>query len=873
MNILNSLTWRSLKLNRRRTIVTIIGIILSAAMICATITIAVSFQDLFVRRAKQTDGDFHATFYRVAPEQVKYLTEHAYTEKAMLSRTAGFALFEESTSEERPYFLLKEYDHTALRHMPISLTEGHYPEKAGEILLSEEAIKKGGKAYRIGDTITLDLGERLDPEGKPLPEESPHDDTEQFVTSSTRAYTITGFIAKPHFEHFSSAPGFTAVSFLEPPASGAAEAVNVSILGKKPRQLYDRVPEMAEAAGNVEYVYNNELLKFLGISKNEQAIAALNTVAGIIILLIIVGSVTVIYNAFAISVSERKKQFGLLASTGATPGQIRRSVFFEGLILGLIGIPLGVLSGIGGIGVTLSAVNRLAGELMFGAEGLALRAVISPGMVPLTAAFVALIIFISAYLPSNRAAAISPIEAIRQSADIKISGKTVKTSPLTRRIFGLEGELALKNLKRNRRRYRTTVFSLFISIVLFISFSTFINYALTGGGMYYQELNFDFSVMVDSLTPEEQTDLGAQVAALDGVERCTAQRTILTDAWLPPESFSTYFQKTFIDNERLPADEAGRYHLYFHLTALGEKEFETFIEEEGLEMKIFQDTNNPRAILINNSRTYEEKLTEYKPLRAATGDRLELSGMIDQEEGQETAAPTITVELGAVTGSLPLGLQHADLGWVDLLVSDTLFEATRLLIEEQGGITSYASGGSLQLYLITDGSTDLGEQLRTICEQYTEGLYIQDVKAIQREMKQTTTAVSIFLYGFITLITLIGVTNIFNTISTNVALRRREFAMLKSVGLTPGGFNKMINYESIFYGLKALLYGLPVSILITLGLYNGFGNVFGFAFFLPVKEILICIAGVFVIVFITMLHAGSKLKHDNIIDALKEENL
>ncbi len=873
MNILNSLTWRSLKLNRRRTIVTIIGIILSAAMICATITIAVSFQDYFIRRARQTDGDFHATFYRVAPEQVKYLTEHIYTEKAMLSRNAGFALFEESTSAERPYFLLKEYDHTALRHMPISLTAGRYPEKAGEILLSEEAIRKGGQAYRIGDTITLDLGERLDPEGMPLPEGSPYDDPEQFATTSTRTYTITGFIAKPHFEHFSSAPGFTAVSFLERPASGAAEAVNVSILGKKPRQLYDQIPAMAEAAGNVEYVYNNELLKFLGISKNERAINALNTVAGIIILLIIVGSVTVIYNAFAISVSERKKQFGLLASTGATPGQIRRSVFFEGLILGLIGIPLGVLSGIGGIGVTLSAVNQLLGEFIYGSD-LVLRAVISPGMVPLTAAFVALIIFISAYLPSNRAAAISPIEAIRQSADIKISGKTVKTSPLTRRIFGLEGELALKNLKRHRRRYRTTVFSLFISIVLFVSFSTFINYALTGGGMYYQEFNFDFSVMVDSLTSEKQTDLGAQVAALDGVERCTIQRTILTDAWLPPESFSTYFQKNFIDEDRLPADEEGRYHLYFHLTALGEKEFETFAEKEGLEVKLFQDRANPRAILINNSRTHDERLTEYKPLRAAKGDRLELSGMIDQGEEQETAAPTITMELGAVTENLPLGIQPADLGWVDLLVSDTLFEATRSLIEEQGGITSYASGDTLQLFLITDESADLGEQLRTICEQYTDDrLYIQDVKAIQREMKQTSTAVSIFLYGFITLITLIGVTNIFNTISTNVALRRREFAMLKSVGLTPGGFNKMINYESIFYGLKALLYGLPVSILISLGLYNGFGNVFGFAFFLPIKEILICIAGVFVIVFITMLHAGSKLKHDNIIDALKEENL
>ena len=872
MNILNSLTRRSLKLNRKRTIVTIIGIILSTAMICATITIAVSFQDLFIRRAKQTDGDFHATFYRVAPKEVKYLTEHLYTEKAMLSRNLGFAPFEQSTNDNRPYFLIKEYDAAALRHMPIELSKGRYPEKDGEILLSEEAIKSGGKNYHIGDQLTLTLGARLDPEGEELPEETPFDESEQFAAATAKTYTITGFIAKPHFEYFTSAPGFTAVSFLEPPASGAAEPVNVSILGKKPRQIYDQVPEMAEGAGGVEYGYNNEHLKYLGISKNERAIAALNTVAGIVILLIIVGSVTVIYNAFAISVSERKKQFGLLAGIGATPGQIRRSVFFEGLILGTIGIPLGLLSGIGGIGVTLSVVNRLASDSMFG-EGLALRTVISPAMIPATVAFVALIIFISAYLPANRAAAISPIEAIRQSADVKFSGKTVKTSRLTRRLFGIEGELALKNLKRHRRRYRTTVFSLFISIVLFVSFSTFINYALTGGGMYYQELGFDFSVMVDSLTPEEQKDLSRRVAALDGVERYAAQRTIVTDTWLPRERFSTYFQKSFIDEDRLPADEEGRYHLYVHLTALGESEFRAFVAEEGLDLKAFEDMVNPRAILINNSRAYEEKITEYKPLQAAKGDRFELAGAVDREEERDPP-PTISMELGAVTENLPLGVQHADVGWVDLVISDALFDATQSLLMEQGGKPDYAEGGSLQLYLVTDGSTELAEQLQTTCEQYTAGhLYIQDVKAIQREMKQTNTVISIFLYGFITLITLIGVTNIFNTISTNVALRRREFAMLKSVGLTPHGFNRMINYESIFYGLHALLYGLPVSILITLGMYNGFGNVLGFAFFLPVKEIFICIAGVFVIVFMTMLHAGSKLKRDNIIDALKEENL
>ena len=865
MNILNVLTRRSLRLNRKRTIVTIIGIILSAAMICATISIAVSFQDLFVQRAKQTDGNFHATFRGVSLEQSKYITENAYTKTAMFSRNLGFALFSQSTNEYRPYFLIKEYDAVALGHMPIQLTEGRYPEKTGEILLSEEAIQHGGQAYRIGETIAFELGERYDPEGETLAADAPLCENEQFTATSTRAYTITGYIARPHFENFTSAPGYTLVAYLDPATLGEGELVNISIVGKKPQQIHDRVPEMAAAAGDPEYSYNRELLQYLGITKNEKAVAMLYSVAGIVILLIAVGSVTVIYNAFAISVSERKKQFGLLAGAGATPGQIRRSVFSEGAFLGLIGIPLGLLSGIGGIGVTLSIVNRLMPGLLFEQDVL-LGLVISPSLIPLTVLFVGLIILISAYLPAKRAAATSPIEAIRQSADIKIKGKTVKTSRLTRFLFGIEGELALKNLKRNRRRYRTTVFSLFISIVLFVSFSTFVNYVFTGAGLYYEEINFDMVVMAMDLLPEEQRELSEQIASLEGVERCSMVRERPMDTWLGVNRFSPYFQKNFLDENRLPADETGHYRYYFHLLALGEEEFNNYVAENGFNTAMFVDSTRFKGILINKTMTQEERRAEFAPLQLKAGDKLTLEKLVYDEGGTKAA---LTMEIGAVTDGYPMGVQPSDVGYSYLLLSEESFEAAGALLRDEDDACS-----TLQLFLTTAESAGVAERINMICGDYARGhVYINDIRATQQEMNRTKAVLSIFLYGFITLITLIGVTNIFNTISTNVALRRREFAMLKSVGLTPKGFNRMINYESIFYGMKALLYGLPVSALIALWLHHGFGNMLVFTFFLPWKEILICIAGVFVIVFMTMLHAGSRLKRDNIIDALKEENL
>jgi putative ABC transport system permease protein len=132
---------------------------------------------------------------------------------------------------------------------------------------------------------------------------------------------------------------------------------------------------------------------------------------------------------------------------------------------------------------------------------------------------------------------------------------------------------------------------------------------------------------------------------------------------------------------------------------------------------------------------------------------------------------------------------------------------------------------------------------------------------------------SVFTYGFIVLITAICMANIFNTISTSIALRKREFAMLKSVGMTPKGFSKMLNYESLFYGVKSLLYGLPLSIVIMYLIYNSVGYTFSYSFTLPWSSILFVIGAVFVMVISAMLYSSSKIKQDSIIDALKQENI
>lgn len=869
MNIMNSLTLRSLKLNRKRTVVTIVGIILSGALICGVATIAASFQDLFVQMAIETDGNYHATFYDVSNENSAYITENPYTAAFMLSRDAGYALLEESYNGEKPYLFVKEYDDTAFTNMPVKLTEGRFPEKRGEMVISEALSKSDEEAYCIGKTVSLTTGRRFDRDGVNLSQHHPYSEDEVFEPLARRTYTITGIIAKPRFEPF-HAPGHTVIAYLEHSNLAAAEAVNISILGQNPRAIYDRAPEMALSAGAGHISYNNEILRWLGASQNNAYYNLLWSVALIVILLVVAGSVAVIYNAFAISVSERKKQFGMLSSVGSTPRQIRKTVFFEGVILGLIGMPGGILAGIAGMGVTLAVVNRLMVIGSAYSDTVALRLVVSPLTILATVFFLALVIFLSAYIPAKKAAHISPIDAIRSGTDISLESKRLKTSRITRQFFGIEGELALKNLKRNRRRYRATVFSLFISIVLYVSFSSFITYSTRSSDIYHGEDSFDLAVYIYDLTTEELKEFYDRISALEHVDRCAWVRTLAANAGnLDRSHFGSYIRKHYIDQGIFTQNEEGGYTATFIITTPGDQEFAAYAEENGLDPRAFLDTVNYKGILVNINTVQENgRYIEYEPVNIKKGEILQLSVRLP---GGETAIAGLEMEISAVTGSYPLGvpttIPYRGFNVVVIVVSEPVFEKIISSLDENiPGHNVFSP-----LYIQSGNPSELAGEIRYLAPN--ESLYLDDTSLTAESMRRTRLVVSIFLYGFVILITLIGVTNIFNTISTNVALRRREFAMFKSVGLTPRGFNKMINYESIFYGLKALLYGLPAGILVSIWLYNSFGHAFQFAFTLPWTEIAVCSVAVLAIVSATMLHASARLKNENIIDALKEENL
>lgn len=218
-------------------------------------------------------------------------------------------------------------------------------------------------------------------------------------------------------------------------------------------------------------------------------------------------------------------------------------------------------------------------------------------------------------------------------------------------------------------------------------------------------------------------------------------------------------------------------------------------------------------------------------------------------------------EIAKVTDKMPFGVSNSD-------------NPTLIAVTTSNGMQNLSNEIYTHMYFTAKDEGALEDELKEI-EKANTGLsiHIENVKQQIQSQRNLKLIINIFLYGFIVLISSIGIANIFNTISTNINLRKREFAMLKSIGMTEKGFKKMLDLECIFYGTKALLLGLPIGILICYLINQGFGNLVEFAFSLPWASIIISIISVYLVVFITMLYSSSKMKKENIIDTLRDENI
>jgi putative ABC transport system permease protein len=863
MNIVNKLTLRQLMLNKKRTLVTLIGTIISAAMITAVATLGLSFIDIMIRECIHANGEWHAKFLDVKQEQLEKVQSDSRIRTSILGRDLGYSYLEGSENNNKPYLYVMEYDKAGLTNFPIDIIEGRQPENSKELVISEAVITNARVNYKLGDIIKLSIGDRVattETTSQKLGQIESliwNEDTvaESLTEKLAKEYTIVGIIKSPDWE-YTWAPGYTVISYLDQSALTPSEQFDVSVIfDKVNNKLFDNAKEILP---DNAIEYNNELLRYMGVVADNSVRKMLYTLSAIIMIIIVIGSVALIYNAFAISVAERSRYLGMLASVGATKRQKRNSVFFEGAVIGLISIPIGIASGYLGLGITYIFINPLIKGALGVTSGFQLK--VYPTSLVASLVISALTILISTYIPARKASRITAIDAIRQSTEVKIKKRQVKTSRLTRALFGIEGDLGLKNLKRNRGRYKATIFSLVISMMLFLVVTQFTQMIRQSYTMTQDGINFDITARVNG-TLQEKNDVVSKITSLDYIEEYSRLDYFDASTWLGAEEVADYLKS---DEEVGSKEETYNYQII--VNALEEEALKEYTKKIGVDYGLFSETEIPAAIVIDQV-TFKD----------AAVDKYVLTKVVKTEVGKEydlyLPSENDEIELGKVkvagtTDQLPMGIMSSGGGTAfHIIVSKQAFDA---MIDQGGDIAQEAQNTSV--FFNSSKPIKLQEAIEKVQEGVgVSKLSLYNLYLYRQREEQMMILINVFTYAFLILITAICIANIINTISTSIALRKREFAMLKSVGITPKSFRRMLNYESIFYGLKALIYGLPISLAVIYLIYDVLMDSFEFAFMLPLTSISIVIISVFLIVGIAMLYSSHKVRKENIIDALRQE--
>lgn len=875
MNLYTSLTLRYLKENKKRTIVTIIGIILSTALICGIGNIYESFMDYQIRKTIENDGDFHATFYDIKKDDLDYITKSAGLTKSGLSNNLGYAKI---SPDKENLMQVKAYDKTTFDGYQIKLKEGKLPTNNKEIVLSENIVSKIDK--KIGDTITLDIGKRVDENGEEI--SGWQSENETLKDTKSESFKIVGIINKPGFEYEGGI--LTGITYLDINNQPANDSFNVSIAVKKPKEVYtiasqisknlglksgtkeEGNEESAEENSSMHYSsdtdefyeslsFNEHLLRLQGASAYANINDSMTSIIALVTTLVIVCTIATVYNSFSISISERKKQFGILNSIGATKSQVMKLVFIEGILVSIVAIPIGLISGTIAIDLVFKVIQAFF-KTSFIAD-MNLRVVYNPAIMILSTVIVLITILISALLPAISAAKTSPLEAIKNSGNYKL-GK-IKDSKLVRLLFKTEGVLAYKNLRRNKKKFRTTLFSLIISIVIFISFSGFMTLFLKANTVHMGQINHDIYMYKNGSS--EDIKIIDELKNINGIKNIAINNDYGIGLNVKENDINTTY-KDLIDNY-YTKEKVGNEYSYDFISSLVKMPGDIAINNLKLKDGSFDKETaiKENGVILVRESYYEEKgkkgevvLTNYK-----VGDTIDAYITNYDQDTDKEIKENIKLKVMAITDDLIPGSYNYNYMGIDFITYDEVGE--KLGFKPLNG----------SIYMSTDKEDNTRKAIKEIADK--EGFRVIDEIEEAKSMEQSIMAMQVFVYGFITVISLVSVTNIVNTISTNINLRKRELAIIKSIGVTPGGFNKMICLEGLLYGILSLLYGLPIGIGMVVLMNTLLGDVIQFGLVLPWSGIIICIVGIFVITFIASYIPMKKINKENIIENIRQESI
>lgn len=848
------LAWRYLRQQRRRSILTVFGIMLSVALISALGTMGQSIVDNFLDHSIRENGSYHIAFPQGSAELYDRLRHHALVDKLGAMRTG-----EPVQLDEHYRIRVNEASEHMFGLAPLWVEEGRPPAGPDEIVVEAWALPRLPGNPELGDRVEL-----------PAPD------------GTGRTYTVTGLLPN---RWSSQTQGLIEVYALWT-APGTLPAQDIYLTFKPGVDISKQLDAFRQMADNM--TINREVLALMGEHPDDRINVAIRTVFGTLIGLVVISTVAVIYNAFHIAVLERIRQFGLLRTIGATPGQIRHLVFREGTILCLIGIPLGLAAGWGAMWLVLDLMTR-AGFTILYIEDFRLR---FHGWIMGGSALLGLVsVYAAAWLPAWRASRVPPVEAARGTVGLVRETYRRSRLPSPLQVAGIAGKMAAKNIRRNRVKFRITTFSVAVSVALFIVFHYFAQQAFRLTVDTNEQGNIAFAIRQNVSTGDRPGSSGdfvspeaiRRIAAIPGVAGVYGSYgSLWVRVLVPEEKLNPEFrEKSGIQLVQDPQDPSAvhainaayerswpdgsiRYavstviELYDEArlrAAAGYLESGTAdpaaLDDDGV---LLVQTVNP--FVQQTKRKEIMKLSFFRP-----GDTIAIDFAQDVQDvpadaagpashpapepptgpepadgpapvgpaspgrsGNERVKPdqggTIReLKVAGVLKEAPFGTPYQPYQLVVIMTPQTY---ARLVagLPEAHRVPDVGNRHGLDIAL-EDGVnvSAVRQALEAAMADIPGGLLI-DIALEQQRQRQFNLQMQVFIYGFLTVIGLIGSLNIINTVQTNLLLRRREFAMLQAIGMTPGQLRRMATLEGVWFGVIGGCWGLVAGMLISYFLYG-----------------------------------------------------
>ena len=904
MSIFTKLTQRYLSKNKTRTIVTLIGIIVSMALFTAVIEGAYSGYQFLKNREIAVTGEWQVIMNNVNEEGLEEAKTNKQIEKYENVYTLGWAEVA-NENDGKPYLLVQSLGDTEHALFPINLVSGRMPEKEDEILLPENFIANAKEKYQVGDTITLETGQRFI-EKEQLSENTPYQEKESLKNTTKHTFTIVGIMERLPFEiEEFSCPGYTCIT-----NGFHTDNQKLFLTIHSPSKMQEFL--MRQTISD-SYVPHSDLLRFYGAFKASGERSVLIGLTTVLVLLIAYGSISLIYNSFSISISERIRQFGIMRSIGASNRQIRRMVLFEAFLLAIIGIVLGIIVGCVGIGVTLAWVQNNFIVNIANKVGIGLRLVISPLPILIAVLICLVTTIIAAYIPAYKAIHKSAIEAIRQSDEIIIKPNEVKTSKLTQKLFGFAGVMATKNFKRNKRKYRSTILSLALSVILFISAASLTQYV--SRMLLIQSSNDHKMNVMYNVYTDEQEDVVQRfntIKAIPEIQNIAITQKIFDEV---------YIQRNYIASEYWTAENQQYLRrikdavgVNVELVFVDDDTFHNLCKQNKIDSSSYFDETRPKGLLYNHviqqfirenkaiARDVSVIDTDANNVPMFVREYKEIEGYASLHEpyikdGKQYYLFYPIEYIEEMKGYENLDLRKAKLYPVEEIdidiplvagaqIKENLFTLSRntmqLIYPRSMATTLFTNTDTNYIKRLSNPEIGIQTDNHAIVTQKLEKIkkdngwsadQIYDFDRDRQNNRMFILVINVFSYGFILLIGVISIANVFNTISTNIILRRKEFAMLRSVGISEKGFQRMLNYECLIYGGRSLAIGLPISFIFSFFIHYVINQMVQVDYFIPYISVLFAIAMVFVVVFITMLYTTRKIRRNNVIEELRIENI